>query len=253
MKEHSKYIKAIEDCLTKQSPKLTAQQIKGLSDYIGTKHQMLGLGTSFQREMAKKNYYLDLDHSGLLKVLDSLFQKSPVFEFKSTALYFLDHHYKKLNKKELLRTMLPWVDHVDNWAHSDGLSKFYTRFLEEEEIKSEFLEKLKKWNADKNPWKVRQSMVALLYYARTKKDHLPFKTIISFIEPQLHHPEYFVQKGLGWTLRETYNLYPKFTFKFVDKNFSKISSVAFSATCEKMTEKEKTILKEKRKKFRKKS
>ena len=253
MKEHSKYIKAIEDCLTKQSPKLTAQQINALSGYIGTKHQMLGLATSFQREMAKKNYYLDLEHHDLLKVLDFLFKQSAVFEFKSTALYFLDHHYKKLNKKVLLKTMLAWVDYVDNWAHSDGLSKFYTRLLEEEGIETTFLGHLKKWNSDKNPWKRRQSMVSLLYYAKTKQKHLSFKTIISFVEPLLNDGEYFVQKGLGWTLRETYNLYPEFTFKFVDKNFSKISSTAFSATCEKMSEKEKTILKDKRKKFRKKS
>ncbi len=247
----TKYIKAVENCLTQQTSKLTVHQINALARYIGTGHKVLGLDTSFQRQMAKKNYDLQLHHDEFLEVFDVIFRQSKVFEFKSAALFFVEHHYKKFDKKKLFKVMLPWVNYVDNWAHSDYLSKFYTRFLEEETIKTNFLSHLKKWNRDKNSWKRRQSMVALLYYARTKQKHLDFNTIIAFVEPLLNDAEYFVQKGLGWTLRETYNLFPYFTFKFVNKNFNKVSSVAFSAACEKMTLKEKNVLKQKRKEFRK--
>ncbi|MBK7666930.1 MAG: DNA alkylation repair protein [Sphingobacteriaceae bacterium] len=112
------------------------------------------------------------------------------------------------------------------------------------------METLKKWNKHKNPWLRRQSMVALLYYSRTKNQHLPFKTIISLVSTQLQAQEYYVQKGLGWTLRESYNVYPDLTYKFVSDNFHKVSPVAFTAAIEKMSEKEKTILKQKRKAHR---
>jgi 3-methyladenine DNA glycosylase AlkD len=149
--------------------------------------------------------------------------------------------------EELLEVIPNWIDEVDNWGHSDFLSKFYTRFLEDEKHRKVFLPILKKWNKHKDPWKRRQSMVALLYYARTRKNHLPFKTIISFVEPHLEAPEYFVQKGLGWTLRECYNVYPRETYLFMEASFEKISATAFTAACEKMSSAQKERLKRKRK------
>jgi 3-methyladenine DNA glycosylase AlkD len=119
-----------------------------------------------------------------------------------------------------------------------------------DEHQKSFLQLLQKWNKHKNPWLRRQSMVALLYYARTKDQHPPFKTIISLVSTQLEAQEYYVQKGLGWTLRESYNVYPDLTYKFVSDNFHKVSPVAFTAAIEKMSEKEKTILKQKRKAHR---
>ena len=92
--------------------------------------------------------------------------------------------------------------------------------------------------------------MALLYYAKTKRSHLPFTTVKNFVESLLNDKEYFVQKAVGWCLRECYNVYPELTYKFAADNFDKISSTAFSAACEKMTEKEKTTLKQKRKEHR---
>jgi 3-methyladenine DNA glycosylase AlkD len=246
----NKYIKQVEYCLTKQARKKSETELRSLAAYLGTRHKMLGLGTALQKQLAKQNYGIKAELHHLLPAFDKVFGESSVFEIKSASLLFLDAHYKKLDKKELLTTIPAWVDHVDNWAHSDYLSKFYTRFLEEEATRKRFLPTLEKWNRDKNPWKRRQSMVALMYYARTRKNHLPFQTVISFIKPHLEAPEYFVQKGLGWSLRECYNVYPGLTYKFMEQNYSRVSSVAFSAACEKMTTQEKENLKLKRKKHR---
>ncbi|MGZ3932587.1 MAG: DNA alkylation repair protein [Bacteroidia bacterium] len=211
---------------------------------------MLGIGTAMQKQLAKQAYHLQLNLSDHLPVFDHLFKTSPVFEVKSASLLMVEYNYRKADKKALYNTMIGWVDHVDNWAHSDTLSKYYTRFLEEKDLKAGFLKTLEKWNRDKNPWKRRQSLVALLYYARTKKEHLPFSTIIALVEALLDDKEYFVQKGLGWTLRECYSVYPALTFKFAEANYFRISATAFSAACEKMTAKEKQRLKDKRKKYR---
>jgi 3-methyladenine DNA glycosylase AlkD len=51
----------------------------------------------------------------------------------------------------------------------------------------------RKWNADRNPWKRRQSIVGLLEYAQKRKRVQPYKVLISFIEPLLDDEDYYVQ------------------------------------------------------------
>jgi 3-methyladenine DNA glycosylase AlkD len=250
MSNNNKYINHIQQSLINNASKLSAQQIQSAANYIGTKHKMIGISTSIQQQLAKRLYDLEIDESNLFQLMDLAFTKSDIFELKNAALLLAEYNFKTVDKKQLYKTMLPWVNYVDNWAHSDTLSKLLTRFLEIDEFGRTFLNTIKKWNSHKNPWVRRQSMVALLYYSRTKNQHLPFKTIISLVSTQLEAQEYYVQKGLGWTLRESYNVYPDLTYKFVSANFHKVSPVAFTAAIEKMSDKEKIILKQKRKAHR---
>ncbi len=250
MSNNNKYLNHLQQSLINNSSKLSAAQINAATRYMGTKHKMIGVGTQMQKDLAKTNYGLNINEADLFELMHSAFTKSNVYEVKSAALLLVEFNLKRIDKKQLYKTMIPWVEHVDNWGHSDALSKLYTRFLEMEEFQDSFLNTLKKWNKHKNPWLRRQSMVALLYYSRTKNQHVPFKTIISLVSTQLQAQEYYVQKGLGWTLRESYNVYPVLTYKFVADNFHKISPVAFTAAIEKMSDKEKTILKQKRKAHR---
>ena len=250
MSNNNKYLNHLQQSLINNASKLSVAQISAAAKYMGTQHKMIGVGTQKQKDLAKIKYGLDIKEEDLFKLMDLAFTTSNVYEVKSAALLLVEFNLKTLDKKQLYKTMLKWVGHVDNWGHSDTLSKLLTRFLEMEEFRGPFLNTLENWNKDKNPWLRRQSMVALLYYARTKNEHLPFKTIISLVSSQLLAKEYYVQKGLGWTLRESYNVYPVLTYKFVSDNFHRVSPVAFTAAIEKMSEKEKTILKQKRKAYR---
>lgn len=51
--------------------------------------------------------------------------------------------------------------------------------------------------------------MSLLEYASKRSVYLPFADIIAFLDPLLADDEYYVQKGVGWTIREIYNVYPK--------------------------------------------
>lgn len=151
----------------------------------------------------------------------------------------------KMKDKEFLRcswkTIKHWQNTVDNWGLCDGLSKIYTKILEL--IPDEVLKQLEKWNKSANPWDRRQSVVSLLYFSRTKKVVLPFDIIIKFIDRLLNDEEYYVQKGVGWSLKELYNVYPKETLKYLEDNIKKISSIAFSPATEKLKKKDKERLK----------
>jgi len=93
---------------------------------------------------------------------------------------------------------------------------------------------LQAWNSDKNPWKRRQSVVSLLYYTRSRKKILPFSTLINMVEPLLRDPEYYVQKGIGWTIREIYNAYPEQAVDFIARKNLEIAPAAWQATSEKL-------------------
>jgi 3-methyladenine DNA glycosylase AlkD len=118
-------------------------------------------------------------------------------------------------------------------------------------IPDEVLVQLEKWNKSKNLWDRRQSIVSLLYFSRTKKVVLPYEKIIKFIDKLLDDREYYVQKAVGWALKELYQVYPKETLKYLEKNIKRISATAFSPAIEKLKKKEKDKLKKTRKQKRK--
>ena len=101
-----------------------------------------------------------------------------------------------------------------------------------------------------NLWKRRQSVVSLLYFSRTKKVYLPFDKIATLIKHLLSDNEYYVQKGVGWALREMHTVYPTESLQFFKEHINKISAIAFTICMEKMTTEEKEVLKQLRKKAR---
>jgi hypothetical protein len=182
-----------------------------------------------------------------LAIWDHVWRNSDDFWMKAHAVFFLE---RNMNKPGALQAMWPvivkWQDQVDDWPLCDALAKIYTKTLVVAPAK--VYTQLKKWNKDHDPWKRRQSVVSLLYYSRTKKTHLPFNKIEKLVTPLLPDKEYYVQKGVGWTLREMYTVYPKESFPYFIKHIKSISSIAFTIAIEKMSAQQKIQLKAFRKK-----
>jgi 3-methyladenine DNA glycosylase AlkD len=181
-----------------------------------------------------------------LAVWDQLWHNTDDFWMRAHAFFFLE---RNMNKTGALQLMWPvivkWQDKVNDWPLCDALAKIYTKILVVAHGK--VYAQLKKWNKDDDPWKRRQSVVSLLYYSRTKKDYLPFDKIEKLVTPLLEDKEYYVQKGVGWTLRELYNVYPKETLFYLTRHIKSISSIAFTIAIEKMNIKLKEQLKAHRK------
>lgn len=245
----NKYTKEVDDALNRLSLKVDKASAEKSKKYIGTNFNVLGLVAKLQAETHKIGFsFYSTNPEKTFLIFNHIYKQSAVFETKNQAFIFLDKYAKHIPVKTQLKTLPHWVKHIDNWAHSDGLSKYLTRLLENNDSQKEMLGILKKWNASKNLWERRQSLVNLYYYARTKKDHISFEQTKEFISPLIKDKEYFVQKAVGWTLRETYNVYPKQAYGFIEENIKVISPTAFTTCLEKMTEKEKFTLKQKRKK-----
>jgi 3-methyladenine DNA glycosylase AlkD len=187
-----------------------------------------------QRKASKQSYsFSNRSFAEQLAVWNTIWQKTNSFWVRVHAFFFLERNIKN---EEALKQMWPliikWQDFVDDWGLCDALAKIYTNILVV--LPDEVYGQLKKWNNDDNLWKRRQSVVSLLYYSRTKKKHPSFEKIIKLVNPLLGDREYYVQKGVGWTLRELYNVYPGKALLYFKKNIKAISSIAFTIAIEKL-------------------
>jgi 3-methyladenine DNA glycosylase AlkD len=199
------------------------------------------------RKAARQVYTFSLgSFEEQLQVWDHIWNNTTGFWVRVHATFFLERHLKK---KEHLEAMWPvimrWQDSIDDWGLCDALAKVYTKILEVAPAK--VYRVLLEWNKDGDLWKRRQSLVSLLYYSRTKKVYLSFSKIEALITPLLADKEYYVQKGVGWALRELRNVYPKEAHAYVGKHIRVISPIAFTIAIEKVGETDKLKLKALRK------
>jgi len=182
--------------------------------------------TPAHRKLFKRGYsFSKMSAAEQLVIWDFIWKNASDFWVRGHAFLYLE---SKMKDKEFL---------LDSWR----TIKYWQNTLEV--IPDKVLPQLEKWNKSKNLWDRRQSVVSLLYFSRTKKVVLPFQKIIKFIDRLLDDKEYYVQKGVGWALKELYRVYPKETLKYLEDNIKNVSSIAFSPATEKLEKKDKEKLK----------
>lgn len=104
-----------------------------------------------------------------------------------------------------------WLrNYVDNWGACDdfcthALGAFALRF-------PQFLRKVKNWAKSGNRWLRRASAVTMIYSIRRKRY---LEIVFEIADMLLLDPDYLVQKGYGWMLKETSNKYPEEVFDYV--------------------------------------
>lgn len=204
-----------------------------LKKYIGTQYDVIGLSVPQQLKAYKSGYsFSSLPLEKQLAIWNNVWKESDVFDVLSQCLDFLGENHKRFDAEALWKIVKHWVKKIDNWANSDDLSSVYAYLMEREpEL---VYEQLLKWNSSKNPWERRASLVTMLLYCRRKKTALPVEKVIRLIEPRLDDENYFVQKGVGWALRDTGVVYPKQIHDFLLKHITRIDPAAFTAAVEKI-------------------
>jgi 3-methyladenine DNA glycosylase AlkD len=180
-----------------------------------------------------------------------VWQRSNLMVSLSQAIFFFETWAKERQKLKsrgdiefvfdpIWKSLLKMVDRLDNWIHSDGLSGLISAAVEERP--RERYGVLAKWNRDKNPWRRRQSVVALHYYSRARKNPLPSSKTLPLIENLLDDDHFYVQRGVGWALRECYNVEPKATMRFLNKHIGRVAPIGYYAAVERLSPKEKARL-----------
>ncbi|MDB4901880.1 MAG: alkylation repair enzyme [Mucilaginibacter sp.] len=186
-----------------------------------------------RRESRRGYTFSSMPFSQQLAIWDELWHTENDFWVRLHAFFFLERHLKKDSELlEMWPIIVGWQEQVDDWGLCDALAKIYTKILVA--APQEVYARLKEWNRDENLWKRRQSVVSLLYYSRTKKLYPAFNDIEQLITPLLTDKEYYIQKGVGWSLRELHTVYPEQTLTWLKAHIKLLSSIAFTIAIEKM-------------------
>jgi 3-methyladenine DNA glycosylase AlkD len=219
---------------------------KDLKKYIGTQYDFTGLSVPTQRSIFKAGFsFNQLPIEQQLTIWAHLWKTSGHYEIMNFALSFVSRHLSDFEPAVTWDIVKNWVTQVDSWAHSDGLSSIYSRLLEKEPelVYTQY----GLWNISLNPWERRQSVVGLLYYSTVRKVNAPFEKMLKMVNALIRDENYFVQKGVGWTLREMGNVYPSETLAYLNEKITSIHPVAFTAAIEKLDTANKDRLKQLRK------
>lgn len=212
-------------------------------NYVGggvSKLVYLDLKIPLVRAAFKEGFsFSSLEPKEQWKIWNHIWQQSKIFEAMLLPSYWVASRplAEIIENKKLL---LKWLERVDNWAHSDELSALYSKMLEHEP--SSMLPVFKKWNLSKEPWVKRQSMVGLMFYSRFRTRKPKVQLILESIERHIEDPHYYVQKGVGWALRECWNVYPRETLRYLQRNARRIPPAAWTAATEKLSPREKSAL-----------
>lgn len=247
----SKHVDEIRTLIVKTIP---LKDPKFLARYVGSvdhddrnpdersQLQFLGLTLPQVRALAKAEYkFTERSQAEQLEIWLKLYHSSKIHDELCLALIWMSEPTRRKMLLEDPQALWSLQNPVDNWALSDQVSEFVSALLET--APELHLPQMKKWNQSSNPWERRQSLVGLYCYARKRKRMLPAKVTLPFVENLLNDPHYFVQKAVGWCLREIHHVDPEAQVKFVTRHLMRLSSAAFSTAIEKYSQTDKSRLK----------
>lgn len=226
-----------------------------LRNYYRTELDLLGLTLPVQRNRHREGYpsLADMIQDERAEAWLRVWQESNLHESMSQTIFFFETWARERAKTNSISEkptaaydrlwpyLVKMVDRIDNWAHSDALSSLISAAVEE---RPERYKTLVKWNRSAKPWYRRQSIVSLHYYSRARKTPFGSAKTLPLIESLLDDKHFYVQRGVGWALRECYNVDPKATLRFLDKHIHRVAPPGYFAAVEKLAPKDRARLKE---------
>ncbi len=244
-REAGRAVREVEVRMKELARNIPAERARFLQAYLGTALPVLGLPVPVQRAALRRGYsFGESGFAAQLAIWDGVWRQGRFHETMAQALMWAE----RLRKPELLLAAWPvlraWTERVDCWDLSDGLSATFGRALDI--APARIYPTLKRWNRSRNPWLRRQSIVALLCTARARRNPPPPGDVFPLLEARLDDPDRFVQKGIGWALREAGYIHPEATRAFVADHAARLSAIAFAEATRKMPDALRRALKARR-------
>lgn len=206
-----------------------------------TNMKVLGHRLPVMQKLVKDGFsFYSKTEEEILKIWNFIWKNHDIHEMLYLPLFYYRNNKNKLSLDHW-KVMKNWINKIENWEHGDSIAGIYSYFYEM--YPDKIYPTLKQWNKSKNPWKQRISILSLIFYASKNRKAPPLSKVLPLVEPLIGHKDKYVNKAVGWTLRECYKLYPKPTFAFIKKHIKKLSASSFSYATEKVTKKEKAELK----------
>jgi len=240
----------IQGILGKLSQNEKPSGIKNLQQYIGTNYDFYALKNPTVQAVFKKGFSFSHEPMQVqMEFYTKLWNRSNCYEMMNLSLMYLAIYCKKSKNFEAFLTAKSFLPKIDNWAHSDFLSSIIGRHMIHAE--ANIYKELFALNHSQNLWERRTSLVPLLYHLKSKKSTLMVNHFFDSINPRILDEAYFVQKAVGWLLREFGEKYPNELLSYLYQNAYQMSSTAFASATEKISSIDKEQLKLIRKDFKK--
>lgn len=218
---------------------------KAIQQDRGSQLEHLGIKFPDLRKRVRQGFsFYSLPNEQVLGVWDSLWRTSPYGDVLFSAIEFYAPLVKKHANLDLWPVMRQWVDRVDNWCHSDGLSAIYSRLLAGNSV--EVYPQIVVWNQAKGEWKRRASLVSLIHYTGKNAVFMPVDKVLPLVTNCLDDDRFYVQTAVGWVLREMGNVHRSEINKYLKIHAQKMSAPAFSRAIERLNLKERTRLRDMR-------
>ncbi len=178
--------------------------------YMKDQFEFFGIKTEARRAITKahfKNYPLT-DVQTLHETVTLLWQL-PQREYQYAAQELL-HHYRKIWREDTIELIEYCLTHKSWWDTVDYLST-YGAGLGFREYPGKVAEITKRWNHSSNMWLNRASILFQLKY----KAGTDVSLMAIYIRNLSHSKEFFIQKAIGWALREYSKTDPGWVKEFI--------------------------------------
>jgi 3-methyladenine DNA glycosylase AlkD len=220
------YIIPIEKKFRQQA---NAENANGMKAYLLNQFEFFGLKTPARRALCKEHYkqYPVKDLKELETIVKECFSLAQR-EFHYFAIELFGHH-KKLWQPSSIKMMeycllhKSWWDSVDGMA-SEWLGPYFKLFPEQ------IVPVTLKWNLSKNMWLQRSSIMFQKAYKKNTDTALLSKYILNCSRSK----EFFIQKAIGWALREYSKTDPKWVVQFVKQH--KLASLSAREALKRITD-----------------
>jgi 3-methyladenine DNA glycosylase AlkD len=191
----------------------------GAKAYMRNKSEYYGLSSPQRRQVVKefiaKAGYPPYEN---LEEMVHFAWEQPQREWQYTAMQITARYVKKagpelIDLAEWMITHKSWWDSVDFVAPNIA-GMLFKRFPE---LKMQYIEK---WMESGNLWLLRSCLIHQLRYNKTTEGTLLFE----LCERLADHPDFFIRKAIGWSLRQYSKFSPEAVIEFV--NDHKLSNLS---------------------------
>ncbi|ESO84500.1 hypothetical protein LOTGIDRAFT_132117 [Lottia gigantea] len=197
-----------------------------VTKYMRNQFEFLGLRYPERRAINKEIFasHKMLSHLEMYDMFYLLWEE-PIREYQCFVLDYFDQYIKHINQPKWndqnftvlkhLITHKSWWDTVDELAY-----KGVGRLVASDKMKYNKL--MDEWIEDDNMWLRRTAILHQLMY----KDDTDTDRLFRYCLKCAHEKEFFIQKSIGWALRNHFRTDPKIIKDFVKKNEDKLAPLS---------------------------
>lgn len=199
----------------------TRDRSEGAKAYMRNQFDYIGLDTTTRRHLQNEFHKTHtLPPKENLESLVKTLWKNPHREMQYFAMELYEKYKKQFSANdipvfEMMITNKSWWDTVD-FVGPKLIAALHLNYPELQEANCA------RWMKSKNMWLMRAAIIHQNLYKKKTNEALLYKLISQCMD----HPDFFIRKAIGWSLRQYARTNPASVKRFVTGNKNKLSELS---------------------------